>query len=139
MEKISYTFLTTRANVMSRNGVMYSDDVLRQMADQINTGKILVQYTTSSNNLVDLEKTIGVCLSASVSDDGLIVEASPFNELGESLLGINKPEQDTKNDSITLGFCVSATVKDNNVINAKILYSYPLPLIESQWYNEKGE
>ncbi len=44
-----------------------------------------------------------------------------------------------KNDSITLGFCVAATVKDNNVINAKILYSYPLPLIESQWYNEKGE
>jgi len=114
--------LVTLSNTVSRNGVIYSNDVLESMSKQINENKILCLSGIRDDFKIDLENVVGICQNAKVTEKGLTTDLKVFN--GFTL----------DREHFTVGFCSSGNVDDKgNVNDIEIKYSYIFPKEDSQW------
>lgn len=129
MENMKYSILTTPINTMSRNGVIYSEKALSQMAEQINSKKTpcTFGFPNDIGKCFDIQfedKVIGMCNSAKVTEQGLVVE---INMLGNNIIP----------DEMTVGFAINANKTEyGDVIDPHVMRAYTLLKEDSQWKSD---
>lgn len=129
MENMKYSILTTPINTMSRNGVIYSEKALLQMAEQINSKKTpcTIGLPNGIKQCFDIQLddiVIGRCNSAKVTVQGLVVE---INMRGNNIIP----------DEMTVEFVINANKTEyGDVIDPQVMRAYTLLKKDSQWESD---